>query len=169
MKRIGCIVIIICGLWSAYAQEVSVDGRLQPLLDQFFELCEQYDIDYHDKLFQLERIDIVNTLTVKEHGTTLGMLRRDDQGRAVAIDINWMAQIDPEILKVVAFHEFGHYFLEYSSHVCDDCGKIMAIVNSSYFDIARNWDEQVKVLFEESPILLRKFGKALSVSRPHVH
>ncbi len=64
--------------------------------------------------------------------------------------------LDPEILKVVAFHEFGHYFLEYDTHVCDDCGIIMSVVNSSYFEIARDWDQQIKILFEQSPAYLKR-------------
>lgn len=147
------------------AQEIAIDGRLQPLLDDFFKLCKSYEIDYHEKLFQLESIDVVNTLPVTEHGTTLGMLRRDAQGKVIAIDINWMAQIDSEILKVVAFHEFAHYFLEYSKHICDDCGKIMAVVNTSYFEIVQDWDRQIRILFEESPAFKNKYGAAIARGR----
>jgi hypothetical protein len=146
------------------AQDVRIDGRLQPLLDEFFEICKTYDINYHDKLFKLQRIDIVNTLSASEDGTTLGMLRRDEHGEVIAIDINWMAQMDPEILKVVAFHEFSHYFLEYSTHICDDCGKIMSVVNSSYFEIVRDWENQVKILFEDSPALKSKYGSFMAAS-----
>ncbi|GAB5400234.1 MAG: hypothetical protein Aureis2KO_18190 [Aureisphaera sp.] len=150
------VVLPVC------SQNVQIDGRLQPLLNDFFAHCDTYDIPYHDKLFELEKIDIVNTLTVSEDGSTLGMLRRNNQGKVVAIDINWMAQLDPEILKIVAFHEFAHYFLEYSQHTCDDCGHIMSKVNSSYFEIARDWERNVKILFEESPIYRKKYLKALS-------
>jgi len=107
----------------------------------------------------------VNSLPVTEKGTTLGMLRRNDQGEVIAIDINWMAQIDPEILKVVAFHEFAHYFLNYSKHICDDCGKIMAVVNSSYFEIVRGWDNQIRILFEESPAYQQKFHSTIASGR----
>ena len=153
----------------ASAQDVSIDGRLQPLLKEFFEICKKYDIEYHDKLFKLQSIDVVNTLTVSEEGSTLGMLRRDENGEVVAIDISWMAQLDAEILKVVAFHEFSHYFLEYSTHVCDDCGHIMSVVNTSYFDIILNWDNQVKVLFDESPALQRKYGSVVTAGNIKRH
>ncbi len=156
MKRLLLLGILVGSFLSVSAQNVTVDGRLQPLLTEFFELCKSYNIEYYDKLFQLESIDVVNTLTVSEKGSTLGMLRRDEQDNVVAIDINWVAQLDPEILKVVAFHEFAHYFLEYSKHVCDDCGRIMSVVNSSYFEIIREWDEKIKILFENSPAYLKK-------------
>ncbi len=156
MKKYMILGTLLFSFFSVSAQNVSIDGRLQPLLNEFFELCKTYDIEYYDKLFQLESIDVVNTLTVSEKGSTLGMLRRDAAGKVVAIDINWMAQLDPEILKVVAFHEFAHYFLEYSKHVCDDCGRIMSVVNSSYFEIVRDWDNRIKTLFESSPAYLSK-------------
>lgn len=138
------------------AQSVQIDGRLQPLLQEFRTLCDQYNIETHDKLFKLQSIDIVNTLIVAEDGSTLGMLQRNADGEVVAIAINWMAQLDPEILKIVAFHEFAHYFLEYETHVCDDCGLIMSVVNSSYFDIVKDWEHQIKILFESSPAYMRK-------------
>ena len=156
MKRLLLLGILIQAVFSASAQNVHIDGRLQPLLTEFFEHCKAYNIEYYDKLFKLESIDVVNTLTVSEKGSTLGMLRRDEQDNVVAIDINWVAQLDSEILKVVAFHEFAHYFLEYSKHVCDDCGHIMSVVNSSYFEIVREWDANVKTLFENSPVYLKK-------------
>jgi hypothetical protein len=156
MKRLLLLGILVSSFLSVSAQNVTVDGRLQPLLTEFFELCKTYNIEYYDKLFQLESVDVVNTLTVSEKGSTLGMLRRDEQNNVVAIDINWVAQLDPEILKVVAFHEFAHYFLEYSKHVCDDCGRIMSVVNSSYFEIIREWDAKIKILFENSPAYLKK-------------
>lgn len=142
------------------AQEVQIDGRLQPLLNDFFDVCKQYNIDYHEKLFQLEHIDIVDNLPVTEEASTLGMLRRDELGAVKSIDINWVAQLDQEILKVVAFHEFAHYFLEYSTHVCDDCGIIMSVVNSSYFEIVRDWENQIKILFEDSPAYKRMYGRS---------
>lgn len=162
MKKAVVLVLLWIPCLSISAQQVQIDGRLQPLLDDFFEVCKEYNIDYHEKLFNLERIDIVNTLQVSESGSTLGMLRRNENGEVIAIDISWLAQIDPEILKVVAFHEFAHYFLDYSKHTCHDCGEIMAVVNSSYFDIVRDWDEQVKNLFENSPLLKEKFGSTIA-------
>lgn len=138
------------------AQEVSIDGRLKPYLDNFFDLCKEYDIDYNDKLFELKKIAIVNTLDTSAHGSTLGMLQRDEHKKVENIVVNWMAMLDQEILKIVAFHEFGHYFLEYDQHVCQDCGIIMSVVNTSYFDIAKDWDNQVKILFEQSPAYLKK-------------
>ncbi|MFT5891845.1 MAG: hypothetical protein ACI9Y7_001952 [Dokdonia sp.] len=164
MKKLLLLGILVSSFFSVSAQNVHIDGRLQPLLTEFFELCKTYNIKYYDKLFKLESIDVVNTLTVSEKGSTLGMLRRDEQDSVVAIDINWVAQLDPEILKVVAFHEFAHYFLEYSKHVCDDCGRIMSVVNSSYFEIIREWDANVKILFENSPAYLKKQQESKGVS-----
>lgn len=165
MKKLMLLIVVMISSHTLTSQNVQIDGRLQPLLTEFFELCKSYNIDTHDKLFKLKSIDVVNTLTVSENGSTLGMLSRDSQGIVTSIDISWMAQLDPEILRVVAFHEFAHYFLEYSSHVCDDCGHIMSVVNSSYFDIIRDWDYQVKTLFEESPAFLKRSGSAV-VSAP---
>ena len=162
MKRALSFLIFVIAVWTSASQEVQVDGRLQPLLNEFLDICNKYEIDYHEKLLKLESIDIVNTLSATENGATLGMLRRDANGEVVAIEINWMAQIDPEILKVIAFHEFAHYILEYSKHICDDCGKIMAVVNSSYFEIARDWDNQIRILFEESPALKRKLYSSMA-------
>lgn len=154
-------LIVLCLLVTTFsftttAQEVSIDGRLKPHLDAFFELCKSYNIEYHEKLFELKKIAIVETLQTSSNGSTLGMLQRDDTKKVENIAINWIAMLDPEILKVVAFHEFGHYFLEYDHHVCDDCGIIMSVVNSSYFDIANDWEHQLKILFEESPAYLKK-------------
>ena len=169
MKKLWLLLLFLITSLSTSAQDVHIDGRLQPLLNDFFELCKSYGIDYHDHLFKLESIDIVNTLTVSEEASTLGMLRRNSDGEVIAIDISWMAQLDAEILKIVAFHEFAHYFLEYSTHICDDCGKIMSVVNTSYFDIAKDWDNQVKLLFEESPALKKKYaltGLTYRVNKP---
>jgi hypothetical protein len=143
-------------MFTTHSQEVNIDGRLKPLLDNFFDLCKEHGIEYQEKLFALKKIDIVNDLHTTENGATLGMLRRDANGKVESIDINWMAMIDEEILKIVAFHEFGHYFLEYDKHVCDDCGIIMSVVNTSYFEIANDWENQIKILFEKSPLYLRK-------------
>lgn len=161
MKKLQLLMVALFSSYTMTAQNVKIDGRLQPLLAEFLEICTSYNIDTHDKLFKLNSIDIVNTLTVSENRSTLGMLRRNAQGDVEAIDISWMAQLDPEILRVVAFHEFAHYFLEYAAHVCDDCGHIMSVVNSSYFDIIRDWDQQIKLLFEESPAFVKQSGNAV--------
>ncbi|MBE15363.1 MAG: hypothetical protein CL867_03880 [Cytophagaceae bacterium] len=158
MKQL-LLIFGVMMMWPALmAQNVQIDGRLQPLLQEFRMLCDEYQIDTHDKLFALTSIDIVNTLTVAESGSTLGMLKRNEAGIVVGIEINWMAQLDPEKLRIVAFHEFAHYFLEYEKHICEDCGRIMSVVNSSYFDIVRDWDRQVRILFEQSPAYLKKQG-----------
>lgn len=162
MKTILLFALSLLPFTNVQSQNVQIDGRLQPLLDEFFATCDQYGIEYHDKLFKLESIDIVNTLTVSEYGSTLGMVRRNSDGDIIAIDINWMAQIDSQILKVVAFHEFAHYFLGYTTHTCGDCGEIMAVVNSSYFDIVQDWDNQVRILFEQSPSFLNRSNAILA-------
>lgn len=154
-------LLLIVGLFfccTLFAQDLQVDSRLRPYLQDFIKSCKDYDIPYRDKLLRLERIAIVSSLPVSEQDATLGMLRRDENGVVQAIEINWMAQIDPEILKIVAFHEFGHYFLEYESHVCDDCDHIMAVINTSYFEIAQNWEHHLKILFEESPAYQRQLN-----------
>lgn len=151
MKRLMIVCLCIFSLVSGTAQNVQIDGRLQPYLKQFFAECKKYNIDYHDKLFKLKNIDVVDTLYVSSAGSTLGMLTRDENNNVENIVVNYIAMLDQEILKVVAFHEFAHYFLEYSTHICDDCGKIMAVVNSSYFDIVNDWENQVEILFTTSP------------------
>ena len=128
---------------------------MQPHLDDFIALCKKYKIQYHDKLFKLKEIVVVDTLRVSPNGGTLGMLVRDENNEVENIIFSWMTLLDKEILKVVAFHEFGHYFLEYK-HTCDDCNTIMAKVNSSYFDIIKDWDYHVEKLFTESPAYLKK-------------
>ncbi len=141
------------------AQEsVDIDGRLQPHLSDFFEYCKKYNIDYHAKLFQLKKIDVVNTLPLEEGGTVLGKVERNAAGQIENILINWAASLDPEILRIVAFHEFAHHFLDYK-HTCQDCNEIMAVTNTSYFDIAREWDNQVEHLFITSPVYLAKKEK----------
>lgn len=153
------LVFLLCFLatinFSFSQDSVDIDGRLQPLLDEFFEECEKHGIDYHDKLFQLKKIDISNTLPLEENNTVLGMVTRDDQGNAEGILINWAAMLDPEILRVVAFHEFAHHFLDYK-HTCQDCNEIMAVTNTSYFDIVNDWQYQVNNLFTTSPVYLAK-------------
>ena len=148
--------LIISIVYSSVAQEVHIDGRLKPHLDDFFKLCKEYDIEYNEKLFELKKIAVVETLQTSSNGSTLGMLQRDEFNKVEIIAVNWIAMLDPEILKVVAFHEFGHYFLEYDQHVCDDCGIIMSVVNSSYFEIANDWENQIRILFEQSPVYLKK-------------
>lgn len=137
--------------FSLSAQEVKIDARLKPYLDDFFELCKSYHIEYNDKLLALKNIAIVDTLQTSQKASTLGMLQRDQFSNVENIVVNWLTMLDQEILKVVAFHEFGHYFLEYDQHICNDCGIIMSVVNSSYFEIANDWDNQIKILFEQSP------------------
>ena len=132
---------------------VDIDGRLQPLLNEFFAQCKKYDIEYNTKLFQLDKIDIVSTLPLEENATVLGKVQRNQAGEIKEIQINWAALLDPEILKVVAFHEFAHHFLDYK-HTCQDCNEIMAVTNTSYFDIARDWDNQGVQLFTTSPVYI---------------
>lgn len=147
---------------SSLGQEVRIDGRLKPYLDNFFELCTEYGIEYNDKFFALKKIAVVDTLRTSPTGSTLGMLQRDANYKVENIVVNWIAMLDEEILKVVAFHEFGHYFLEYDEHVCGDCGIIMSVVNSSYFEIANDWENQVKILFEQSPAYIKKRNSLVS-------
>jgi len=150
-RAIVLAILFVAFLTPLSAQEdVRIDGRLQPILDEFFEQCKKYDIPFHKKLFQLKNIDIVKNLPLAEENTVLGMVVRNESGEAVKIAISWAAMLDPEILKVVAFHEFAHHFLDYK-HTCQDCNEIMAVTNTSYFDIVRDWDDQVKQLFISSP------------------
>ena len=86
------------------------------------------------------------------------MVTRDQSGRVESILINWAAMLDPEMLRVIAFHEFAHHFLDYK-HSCHDCNEIMAVTNSSYFDIARDWKNQVEELFTTSPVYLAQENK----------
>lgn len=144
-------VLLLLALAPIKAQDgVQIDGRLQPILNDFFEQCKAYGIPYHEKLFQLENIDIVQDLPLSEDFTVLGMVVRNKEGEAKEITISWAALMDPEILKIVAFHEFAHHFLDYK-HTCQDCDEIMAVTNNSYFNIARNWEKQVEQLFLTSP------------------
>jgi len=150
--RILTTILVFCFYFGILQAQngVSIDGRLQPLLNDFFEQCDKYDISYYEKLFQLETIDIVQDLPLEEGNTVLGMVSRDVGGNVNKILINWAAMLDPEILKVVAFHEFAHHFLDYK-HTCQDCDEIMAVTNTSYFNIAKDWDDQVEQLFLTSP------------------
>ena len=161
MKRIVTVILFAFFGFTTYIQSqntVDIDGRLEPILNDFFEECEKYGIDYHEKLFQLKNIDITNTLPLEEENTVLGMVTRDAKGDVENILINWAAMLDPEILKVVAFHEFAHHFLDYK-HSCHDCNEIMAETNTSYFDIAKDWDNQVERLFTTSPAYLSQQTK----------
>lgn len=135
-------------------QELRIDGLIKPLLDDFIVFCKTYNIEYHDKLFELKEIAVVDTLQVNPKGGTLGMLVRDKNNKVEKIVFSWMTLLDKEILKVVAFHEFGHYFLGYK-HICSDCNKIMAERNSSYFEITKDWDSNVEELFINSPEYLK--------------
>lgn len=155
MRSIIILITFLQFTITSQAQdEVHVDSRLKPVLESFFEYCKKYDIDYSDKLYQLESITIVDTLPLSKFNTVLGKVLRDDEGNINKIVINWATLFDKEILKVVAFHEFAHHFLDYK-HTCHDCNEIMAEINSSYFDIARDWDNQVEHLFTTSPIYLK--------------
>ncbi|MRX64142.1 hypothetical protein [Maribacter luteus] len=162
-KLFLCLFGMVYGLNAQ--NSVNVDGRLQPILNEFLEQCNLYHIDYHSKLFQLQGIDIVNNLPLEEHNTVLGMVSRDNSGNIDNIYISWAALLDNEILKVVAFHEFAHHFLDYK-HTCNDCNEIMAETNTSYFNIARNWDEQVQQLFMTSPVYM-SLQKDGSISPTH--
>lgn len=153
------LICLFFGFLVSNAQKtVDIDGRLQPILNDFFEECKNYDIDYHSKLFQLKNIEITNSLPLEEGNTVLGMVTRDTDGNVESILINWAAMLDPEMLKVVAFHEFAHHFLDYK-HSCQDCNEIMAVTNTSYFDIALDWENQVEHLFTTSPVYLAKENK----------
>jgi len=154
-KHLSIFFVFILSVTS-YLQaqkSVDIDGRLQPILNDFFEECKKYGIKYHSKLFELKNIDIVNNLPLEEDNTVLGKVSRNEAGMVDEILINWAAMLDPEILKVVAFHEFEHHFLDYK-HTCQNCNEIMAVTNSSYFNIASDWDNQVELLFTTSPIYL---------------
>jgi len=160
MKKLAFLFVFILISITSHAQdEVQIDGRIQPVLDEFFEYCEKYNIDYTTKLFQLESISIVDTLPLDKYNTVLGKVLRDDKGKINKIVLNWATLFDNEILKVVAFHEFAHHFLDYK-HTCHDCNEIMAEVNMSYFDIARDWENQVEHLFTTSPVYLKKQEKS---------
>lgn len=135
---------------SSLGSELHVDGLVQPILDDFLKLCDTYNIAYHDKLFKLKEIAVVDSIGITPNGGTLGMLVRNNNKDVEKIIFSWVTLLDKEILKVVAFHEFGHYFLGYD-HICDDCNKIMATQNTSYFDIILDWESQVKILFRNSP------------------
>lgn len=158
MKRGLIVLFLIFSYPIINAQEVSIDGRLKPLLDNFFEICDRYGIEYHEKFFKLKSIAIVEDLKTTPRGSVLGMVQRDELGQIENIAINWVTMLDAEILKVVAFHEFAHYFLDYKEHVCEDCDIIMARVNTSYFTIANDWDNQVKKLFIDSPAYKEKIS-----------
>jgi len=168
MKMKLLFLLFICGVLSlqvqaqnarfdipelTLAKQVKADGLVQPYLDDFIAQCKKYGIEYHDNLFELKEIAVVDTLTVSPKGGTLGMLVRNEDRKVEKIIFSWMTLLDKEILKVVAFHEFGHYFLGYK-HTCNDCNTIMAAVNSSYFDIIKDWDYHVEKLFLESPVYL---------------
>lgn len=166
-EGIMTLAFLLCTI--TISAQVNIDGRLKPHLDSFFEYCKSYDVEYYDKLFKLKNIDIVDTLHIAPNASTLGMLTRDRNNTPENIVINWITLLDQEILKVVAFHEFAHYFLEYNTHICDDCGKIMAVVNSSYFDIVKDWDNQIKILFEESPLLRKRKVASHAIRKKDLH
>ena len=100
----------------------------------------------------------MDTLKVTPTGGTLGMVVRNKHNDIEKIVFSWMTLIDQEILRVVAFHEFGHYFLGYK-HTCKDCSDIMAEVNRSYFEISKDWDYHVEQLFINSPEYKKRLEK----------
>lgn len=158
-----CVVINFHAQKSSYKQlhkaptlnTLKTDGVIQPYLDAFLKQCKKYDIEFSEKLFKLQEIAVVDTLQVGPGGGTLGMLVRNKNKEVEKIVFSWMTLLDQEILKVVAFHEFGHYFLGYK-HTCKNCNSIMAEVNTSYFDIVKDWENQVEALFINSPEYLKK-------------
>jgi len=163
MARKNLLVLFLMIIHSGYSQnesnkipdytsgnELHVDGLVQPFLDDFLKFCDTYNIEYHEKLFKLKEIAVVDTIGITPNGGTLGMLVRNKNKEVEKIIFSWATLLDKEILKVVAFHEFGHYFLGYK-HICEDCNKIMAVQNTSYFDIILDWDAQVEILFRNSP------------------
>ncbi|NJB36527.1 hypothetical protein [Croceivirga sp. JEA036] len=164
MKRFLLALFLISTFTIAFAQDsVKIDGRLQPLLKEFFKHCEAYGIPYHTKLFQLKSIDISNTLPLEEGSVVMGMVKRNDDHVIEHILVNWIASVDPEILKIVAFHEFAHHFLDYK-HTCTSCDEIMAENNVSYFNVAKDWDNQVHQLFITSPVYLDMQAKISAVN-----
>lgn len=162
MKNILLGLALVLPFYFFGQTSVAIDGRLQPLLNEFFSYCDTYGIEYHEKLFQLKNIDITNNLPVEEGNTVMGMVTRDAQGQIENILINWVAGVDPEILKVVAFHEFAHHFLDYK-HTCADCDEIMAVNNKSYFNVIRDWDNQVRLLFATSPVYLQNQRQSAAI------
>ncbi|MEX0275471.1 MAG: hypothetical protein AB3N16_13945 [Flavobacteriaceae bacterium] len=167
MKDVLLLCLLFLSLFYAKGQEsVDIDGRLRPILTEFFNYCDHYGIDYHEKLFQLKSIDITNTLSLEEGNTVLGKVVRDSYGDIEHILVNWAATIDQEILRVVAFHEFAHHFLDYK-HTCQDCNEIMAVNNSSYFNVVRDWDNQVHKLFITSPVYQAKQTKISYIDVPN--
>ena len=166
MKTYFFWLFLFCLASLSFGQNtVDIDGRLQPLLNEFFKECEKYGIEYHEKLFQLKNIDITSSLPLEEGNTVMGMVTRDANGAIENILVNWVALVDPEILKVVAYHEFAHHFLEYQ-HTCPDCNEIMAVNNSSYFNVVRDWENQLEYMFTTSPVYLKKQQDLMAQSNP---
>lgn len=163
------LVLFSLSILSLSAQKtVDIDGRLQPLLNDFFDNCKKYGIPYNDKLFELSKIDIVDTLPLSENGSVLGKVERNANGDIESIIINWVVLLDEEILKVVAFHEFAHHFLDYK-HTCQDCNEIMAVQNKSYFAVANDWENQVEHLFTTSPAYLKTRKSTAVVSNDYIN
>lgn len=165
-KFIVLFTFLLISITTNAQDEVQIDGRVQPILNEFFEYCKKYNIDYSNKLFQLESIAIVDTLPLDKYNTVLGKVLRNDAGQINKIVLNWATLFDNEILRVVAFHEFAHHFLDYK-HTCHDCNEIMAEVNMSYFDIANDWENQVEHLFTTSPVYLKNRQKSNSSLASH--
>ncbi len=153
------LLVFLFACTTTFSQNsVDIDGRLQPILNDFLDDCASYGIETNEKLFQLKKIDISKELPLEENNTVLGVVTRDANNNVENILINWAAMIDPEILKIVAYHEFAHHFLDYK-HTCQDCNEIMAVTNSNYFLIAKDWEKQVENLFLTSPAYLAKDSK----------
>ncbi|MEN1785534.1 MAG: hypothetical protein AAGF77_10375 [Bacteroidota bacterium] len=152
MNRNHFLALLCVFALSTQAQKkVEVDGRLQPILQTFLSYCDRYGIDCHDKLFQLKRIAVTDTLPIAADNVVLGMVARNQEGSIDHILVNWIATLDDKILEVVSFHEFAHYFLDYA-HTCEACDEIMAVHNPSYFAVANDWEYQVAHLFTSSPV-----------------
>lgn len=75
MKNICLLLLFTIITQTTLCQEVFIDGRLKPILDDYFEACEKYGIDFQKKLFKLEQISIVDDLPASEHSAILGKLR----------------------------------------------------------------------------------------------
>jgi len=99
-KSILLFLFLMSSLLNFAQDEVQIDGRIQPILNDFFEYCKQYDIEYNEKLFQLESIQIVDTLPLDKYNTVLGKVLRDENGDINKIVINWATMFDKEILKL---------------------------------------------------------------------
>ena len=69
--------------------ELHIDGLVQPLLDDFLKICDTYKIEYHDKLFKLKEIAVVDSIGITPNGGTLGMLVRNNNKDVEKIIFSW--------------------------------------------------------------------------------